>query len=83
MSSLYSFEYLLFGNLRKFSVTMNGEDTIEEPVQDQSFSCTAAQKAAIAGHIEATRRLARAFGPENIDTIEVVRAGSGYDHIEK
>lgn len=79
----YSFEYLLCGQLRKFSLKMNGVDQLEEPVQDSLFCCTPAQHAAIHAHIDATRRIANAFGPENIDTIEIVRAGSGYNHIPK
>jgi hypothetical protein len=83
MSEEYSFEYLLCGCLRKFSLKMNGDDQIEEPVQDEIFSCTTAQRSAIHGHIEATRRLAHAFGPGNIDTVEVIRAGSGLTHSTK
>lgn len=79
----YSFEYLLCGKLRSFLLTMNGEDQVEEPVQDELFCCTSAQRTALNNHIEATRRLAHAFGPENIDTVEIIRIGSGLTHSPK
>lgn len=69
----YSFELDLAGALLKFEYHCNGELKIEFPVQDESFTCTPAQDAAIRRFRESFIEIVKSFGPENVEKIEIVK----------
>jgi hypothetical protein len=69
----YVAEFIIKGKTVRVEYHCNGGLEIEFPVQDEAQTYTAAEQAALQRFRMAFVGLVQAFGPENVDSLEINR----------